>query len=269
MIIIETISFKNIEDYPSNYNTNNHYEKKPDNYDEYISLFDTKYWIDKIHSYQKITIQKKDISWLYECLEYGNLYRKFLSNYLEELDDLIYQYPQLKKDNYFVRTDKTSLKSGIYGIGPYTNLKDIIISMTTTRFGHHAFNKTDSEINLYLLKYKKIDMDKEFRVFVVDNKISLISQQNIYKKNNYLPTINIEDFINHLDDYFNQSIKNKLLDYKNYIMDIVYLEDTHEFYFIEINPFGKEYTSGSGCFHWINDNDIIYDTNNITFRYVN
>lgn len=268
MIIIETIDLQNILDNPTSYNTNNHYEKIPDNYDEYISLFDTKYWIDKFHSYNKITIHKKDIGWLYECLEYGNLFRKFPSNYVEELDDLIMQYPEIEKQDYFIRTDRTSLKNGIHGIGPYTNLKDIIVSMTTTRFGHHAFNKTDNEINLYLLPFQKIDIDKEFRVFVVDNKISCISQQNIYKKNLYLPTINIEKFVNTLNSYFNEHIKTKLLHYQNYILDIVYLEEISNFYFIEINPFGKEYSSGSAGFHWINDHNTIYDTENITLRYV-
>lgn len=42
----------------------------------------------------------------------------------------------------------------------------------------------------------------------------------------------------------------------------------NSFYFIEINPFGKNYSSGSACFHWINDNNIILDNSKINFRFV-
>lgn len=270
MFKIIQISLEDITNNPINYNTTNHWEDKdkiPNNYDNYINLFDTKNWIDDFHKYTKITILKKDIIWLYECLEYGNLYRKFPSLYYEELDDLIKQYP-IQKKNYFVRTDKTSLKSGIYGIGPYDNLKDIIISMTTTRFGHHSFNKNDEVINLYLMDFINMDIDKEFRVFVVNNKISCISQQNIYRKNLFLENIDIQEFIHKMLDFFDLNIKKKLLNYSNYIMDIVYLDNVQTFHFIEINPFGKEYTSGSACFHWINDEKTIYDTSFIEFRYV-
>jgi hypothetical protein len=189
---------------------------------------------------------------------------------MEELDELVNKYEtkyNININNNFVRTDKTSLKNGCYGINPYNNLRDIFLSMLTTKFGHHAFNYNDEEINIYLLEWIKIDMDKEFRVFVVDNKISCISQQNIYKKSEYLinhPNLNL--LIENLNQYFENNIKNKLIDFQNYIMDIAIYNN--DFYFIEINPFGQNYTSGSACFHWINDNDIIYNNSIIEFRYV-
>jgi len=37
----------------------------------------------------------------------------------------------------------------------------------------------------------------------------------------------------------------------NYSIDLALLEPDNKPYFIEINPFGKEYTSGSSLFHWI------------------
>lgn len=38
--------------------------------------------------------------------------------------------------------------------------------------------------------------------------------------------------------------------------------------FIEINSFGKEYTSGSSLFHWLIDENKLYsDSEEIYFRY--
>ena len=197
---------------------------------------------------------------------------KFPNIYNEELNDLCERLAKIKDNKlYFVRTDKTSLKNGCFGIGPYNNMKQIIMSICSTKFGHHAFDENSKTLNLYLIEYVKINMDKEFRVFVVNNTITCISQQNIYKKNIYFENkdkdeINI--FIKKLIEYFNNYIKDKLLDFENYIMDICYLDDINDFYFIEINPFGSLYSSGSACFHWINDNDTIMDTSCVEFRYV-
>ena len=247
------------------FNNNNNYDKIPNDYEEYVKIFGTKFWIDRMHDYKKITIQKKDVSWLYEILKLTNITGKFTDIYDDEIDYLVKELGEID-GSYFVRTDRTSLKNGIFGVGPYTKTKDIIISMCTTQFNHHAFTRDDEEINLYLMEFKKINMDLEFRVFVVNNEISCVSQQNIYVKNKYISDKNDIKLVEKLENDFEKNIKDKLSDYKNYIMDIVLIDDT--FNFIEINPFGKEYTSGSACFDWISDNDIIYDTSIINFRYV-
>lgn len=271
MIQIKQIKLRDIIENPDNYNTSNH--NVVDDYLDYIKQFDTKYWIDKFHKYEKITISNQtDIKLLWEMLKLSNINKKFPMLYEEDLDDLTYKYQKMylntNLDNKFVRTEKTSLKTGCYGIGPYNSLKDILKSTATTKFGHHAFNQDDKEINIYLMKYEKIDISKEFRVFVVDNKISCISQQNIYEKSYYLISHpNLTELVEKLNLYFENNVKDKLAEYKNYIMDIA-LNERNEFYFIEINPFGKNYTSGSACFHWINDHQTIMDNSFIEFRYV-
>ena len=53
----------------------------------------------------------------------------------------------------------------------------------------------------------------------------------------------------------------------SYVMDLALVGDTP--YFIEPNPFGKDYASGSALFHWIIDHDVLHDANAIEFRYVN
>lgn len=271
MIQVKQIKLRDIMENPANYNTSNH--NTVDDYNEYICQFDTKNWIDKFHKYDKITIHKEiDIKLLWDMLKLSNIIKKFPMLYDEDLNFVTDKYQKLylntNLDNRFVRTDKTSLKTGCYGIGPYTCLKDILKSIVTTKFGHHAFNRDDKQLNIYLMDFEKIDIHKEFRVFVVDNKISCISQQNIYEKSNYLISHpNLLELVDKLNLYFETNVKEKLIEYKNYIMDIA-LNERDEFYFIEINPFGKNYTSGSACFHWIKDHETIMDNSFIEFRYV-
>ena len=52
-------------------------------------------------------------------------------------------------------------------------------------------------------------------------------------------------------------------------MDIAILEGDIP-YFIEINCFGKEYAAGSSLFHWLIDEEKLYNTKNenkVYFRY--
>lgn len=270
MIIIKKINLNDIIENPKNYNNNNNYIKQPLNYKKYIDSFHTEKWINKFHNYKKIIIDKNDKNLLYEIFTLlqltGN--NRIPDIYNDDINNIINKY-KISGKNYFIRTNKTSLKTGIHGIGPYNNMKEIIESIVTCRYGHHSFDKSDDNIIIYLMNYLNMDIDKEFRVFIVNNKISCISQQNIYKENNFLKKLNdkeIENIIINMKIYFDKNIKNKLLKYENYIMDIVLLEN--DFHFIEINPFGKEYTSGSACFNWIIDEDIIYNTDIIEFRYV-
>lgn len=269
MIKINKILLTDILKNPKNYNSNNH-GNKVDNYYEYINKFDTNNWIDKFHKYEKIVI--KEVKILSDILKLYNINNKFPKLYSEDLDDIVKKYSEkyknIKINNKFVRTNKTSLKTGCYGIGPYNSLNDILLSTVTTRYGHHALNGNEKELNIYLMNFIKIDINKEFRVFVVNNKISCISQQNIYQKSDFLLNhSNLNKLILDLNLYFEKNIKLKLIEYENYVMDIA-LNELNEFFFIEINPFGKEYTSGSACFHWINDDKTINDNSFIEFRYV-
>jgi hypothetical protein len=52
-------------------------------------------------------------------------------------------------------------------------------------------------------------------------------------------------------------------------MDFVLIGEDNQPYFIEVNPFGSEYSSGSALFHWIQDHEILYENGeNVTVRYV-
>ena len=49
-------------------------------------------------------------------------------------------------------------------------------------------------------------------------------------------------------------------------IDLSFIDN--EPYFIEVNPFGSNYSAGSSLFHWILDEKLLYNTDNIIyFRY--
>lgn len=275
-IIITPVELYKINKNPFDYNTCNNYDKIPEDYYNYCAKFYSKNWIDKFHSYERIVIEKQDLLFLWDAFQIGSLNHRVPTIYIEELNELAtkysLKYPEIfDNKSYFVRSDKTSLKTGIYGNAKYDSFLKIFYSMVTCRYGHHSFDKNDDIINIYLLEYKNVDINKEFRVFVKNNRITAISQQNIYTKSLFIisksekeQTIFIQDLLN----YFELNIKNKLIEFNDYVMDIAFL-DNNEFYFIEINPFGKSYSSGSACFNWINDDKVINNNDNyLEFRYV-
>ena len=282
MIKIKEIS---INDIISNdkikYNTSNLWINniKPNDYDEIISNVQTNKWIHNFRNYKKIIIDnKKDLYWMKKAFEIGSKTKRFPNMYDDELEDIINRYKFtdiFDGTKYFVRSEDVSLKEGINGIGPYTNFKSIIESMVTCRYGHSPINNNSSIIILYLCPFlENIDKMKEFRIFVCKNKITAISQQAIYNSNYILNKLNDHDknnlinkWINIIIEYFENEIKKKIIHIDSYVVDFAILNDDKP-YFIEINSFGKEYTSGSALFNWIEDYDILYGlTDYIEFRY--
>lgn len=175
-IDITHVYLADIDKNPNNYNTCNNYHEIPDDYHNYCSKFYSKYWIEQFHAYKKIVIEKQDIKLLWDAFVIGSLNKRVPTIYLDELNELAYKYTQkypklFDNHGYFVRTDKTSLKTGMYGNCKYDSLLKIFYSMVTCRYGHHSFDKNDDLINIYLLEYKNVDTNKEFRVFVKNNKI--------------------------------------------------------------------------------------------------
>ena len=72
-------------------------------------------------------------------------------------------------------------------------------------------------------------------------------------------------------DYFNEVITKKITHVENYVMDLAIIGEMQEevVYFIEINSFGADYSSGSALFHWKHDEAILLNDrdNNVVFRY--
>jgi len=276
---IEPITLESVETLgKKRYNSSNHWDNgKPDDYDVILNNTFTKNWIDEFHQHYRIlNIDPKDTSWLREASKIGKITGNFPSSFREDLDDLLTKYKNFNffGEKYFIRSETTSLKYGIHGVGPYTSIKQIIESLVSSTDSHSPIPKSDDSkhIKLYFLPWIEMDEAYEFRIFVHNKRITAISQQNLYKKNKFFDSLLpdertnvITGLIDKIVHYFNDVITKKIC-LPNYSYDFVFVNDNP--YFIEINGFGKEYAAGSALFHWIIDEQILYGTtNDIYFRY--
>jgi hypothetical protein len=247
----------------------------PEDYCEVLAKSRTHHWIDKFRKTIKITLDTTDVKWMLKAQKIGMITGNFSDLFDDELNHMLtkYAYLNLFDHNmpYFVRTDETSLKYGMHGVGPYYDFKSIIESSVSSIHGHSPLS---DDTTYYLSEWININQDKEFRVFVYKNKITAISQQSITKSNLLLLNLNDNDrnllinkWINIICLYFQDIIMQRIDHVNSYAIDFAILEND-EPYFIELSSFGKEYAAGSALYHWIIDEDILYGkTNEIYFRY--
>lgn len=283
MIHIEKIDLLDVKSNDKiKYNTNNHWENdiKPINYTEINELTETKNWINSFRkNYFVVNFDFSDLFML-KIMHNVCLIKNSISDlYRDEIDFLVKKYSYV--DDYlkytkgcFVRCENVSLKYGKHGCIPYSSFTQILESILTSPVGHSPLYESIKELRLYLIPWVTINKFKEFRVFVYKKKITAISQQHLYESN--LLLLNLEEndlkilinsWIDIITSYFDSNIKNKISFLSNYSYDFAILEDNKP-YFIEINPFGKEYSSGSSLFGWIIDERKLYNTDdNIYFRY--
>lgn len=250
--------------------------KIPDDYHDFCNKFNTNNWIDIFYNnFYKITINLED--WIKKARNNYLIQKKLGNIFNDDIDSLVKKIENKHSEifngsNYHVRTDYHSLKGNPLGIRKYNNFRDIIIDSIKCSKSKYVFKNSDKIINFYLIEWKIIDPIKEFRFFVFNSKLTAVSQGNIYQKNNWID--NKINFLNKLNNYYNYYLLPKLkIFFKNKnisecVIDVYY--DNKNFHFIEINPFGKEYSSGSCLFDWIKDENILYGkTNKIVFRITN
>lgn len=305
--IIEKIEIDDVFKYDKlKYNTNNHWEnnKKPPDYNHVLEQAYLNKWIDKFRQYKLIVINHPHhVAWLKEVSQLCSITRRFSTLYEDDLDDMLKLYKHcdhlFNGNKYFVRCENVSLKYSEFGNIPFTNLKDILKSCVTCQDTHTPITTELVELRIYLFEWININPNLEFRVFVNNNKITAISQQNLYDRNQILHEISKQyqhidghtgcftrnqllmytECVEHktnlitiwcdcITSFFENEIKQKITHITNYTIDIALLQNL-EPYLIEINSFGKEYSSGSSLFHWLIDELKLYDHNNknIYFRY--
>jgi len=169
---------------------------------------------------------------------------------------------------YFIKLSGTSGKNE-KSINMFDNADEILKHLVSVKlFVDQEYKRTDKETYLILVKWDdKIDLRYEFRIFVVNNKITGISQQS-KKLFNYsqeeLETIekalNNISFINELP--YDTCILDVYIDMENCICNL-----------IEINPFGAHCGAGASLFKWDDDYDLLNNNNLINnhiieFRYL-
>lgn len=281
-IIIEKIHVDDVNNDAASrekYNSSNHWDNgRPEDYSDVLSMSQTKHWIDLFHSsYYVINIDPIDVRWMKEAARVGIHTAQVSRLHKEDFAEAVEKYTDrlshiFDGTEYFVRSDTVSLKEGLNGAGPYTDVKSIIESLITCRSTHTPVRDDTESIKLYLLPWLKMDSDREFRVFVHQNRVTAISQQHLYTTNTILnnsPDSDkiIQEWVTTINDYFERTIKKRIKHLSSYVIDIAITDSGP--YFIEINSFGKGYASGSSLFHWLIDEDKLYgaDPNKIHFRY--
>lgn len=253
------------------YNTNNHYTVQPSDYTEKVALGNTKNWVDKFHTgYIIITLDAADLAWMKPAFQLCSQTRRFSRLYDTELEMTCEKY-KFPEGRWFVRSERVSLKSGCHGCGPYTSIQMVIRSMVTCIRGHQCFWDSDTECKLYLLEWiDTLDPQKEFRIFVYNNKITAFSIQSIYSVNEWLNGLTdteILQVLSRIQEFFKGHVKEKMLYMSSYTMDLAVLPGG-KFYFIEPNSFGKEYSAGSALYHWIHDSEtLLSDDPTVQLRY--
>lgn len=254
------------------YNSNNHGSIRPEDYLNILSQSHTEKWIDLFKpEYKKITIDEPYYIHLLKLANnVGEITGKIPHIFMEDIQPLCNELKDnFDGTNYFVKVNNVSLKYGIHGIGPYNNIQKIIESSITCIKGHTPIYPDVTKIDIYLLPWVNIERVNEFRVFVCNNKITAISQQNLYYKlYDEFSISKIHEILQIIIDYFTKEIVTKINWISSYSYDFAIVDGNP--YFIEMNCFGKEYAAGSALFHWLLDEDVLYGKsgeNVIEFRY--
>ena len=224
-----------------------------------------------------------DLSWMKKAFEIGKISGRFPRMFEDEMEITCNKYrkhleewtkKELQKDiafpGWFVRSDKVSLKYGEFGAGPYKTIEEIVQAIVSTISGHECYNIEDTSCTIYLMNWLNLDPMKEFRIFIYQNQITCISDQNIYRINHKLADMHkkgeITNIVHKISQYFEEHVKDKMSYIGSYVMDLGFVNGEMP-YFIEPNSFGAQYSSGSALFQWLNDHETIHDPSFIEFRY--
>ena len=97
--------------------------------------------------------------------------------------------------------------------------------MVTTSHGHECFEKDDDSCPVYLMKWiEDLNEEQEFRIFIYQNKITAISQQNIFCINEWIQSLvannQMEKLVQKIVNYFEQEVREKMSTVGSYVMDL-------------------------------------------------
>ncbi len=275
-LVIEGIHYDHVRQYNKRlYNSNNHWplEQKPVNYDVTIARCNLTEWVTEFRQLGTYTILDIPIqSWILESNKLGQQTGQISLLYYEDLQDYCARYEQdpmysimftseaLAKvgGGYFVRSNSVSLKNGIHGVGPYTNLRKIIESLITCNAGHNPMSDYQPEtrtLRLYLFPW--LDIQDEYRVFVHNRRVTAISQQDLGTPHpvmaqsdepaEYACSVSkkiLAEFARSVGPWLERTGRDSVT------IDMALLGPMLEPYVVEFNPFGPEQAAGSSLFHW-------------------
>lgn len=247
----------------SRYNDSNHWEgAPPHDYRDVGRVCDTRHWASRA-LHVAVSVPRSELAWLRDAARAGCITKAFPRTHAEELDEACARHAHLEADlrarlgtgRWFVRSEGASLKYGVHGAGPYTSLRQVFESVVTCPHGHTPLQ--DDCPTLYFFPWNDdICLEREFRVFVHQRRVTAISVQNVYAPSRFVAAHLAAGTLQRaVLDPVVQCAQRAAADMAgaNWVMDIAV--GVHGVYFIEPNPFGALYSSGSAAFHWLHDAD--------------
>jgi len=160
----------------------------------------------------------------------------------------------------FVRLYSLSPKDSIYFPSMIISNADDVIQLLRSSERTIDYLKNYSNQGIILRQYEKsLKSKNEFRLFIFDKKLRAISQYQYYIKIEKYSDSDLRQIIyDSICDYFNKVAN--LIDYSDYVLDIVFLNNFSTIKIIEINTFGPGLLSEGGLFDWKNDYDIMHNS---------
>lgn len=278
MLKIHLIPKSKIDAEPDAFNCSNlwkeHGTPKPADYEDVCRRFTTSKFMNADQRSTVVSVPVRIPSWMLKAAttialtgDAGCLKRL----YADELESTVAASPQVQAvldavrgdtRGCFVRSESVSCKEGVHGPGPYTTAAAVFESIITARTGHTPMiDVRNGTLDLFVFPWRELDARYEFRVFVWEGKAVAVSQQRWFepfagdcsvKKLQALmwrviacAEVNVADF----------SRRNGCP--PTAVADVAMSVSDDKPVFLELNPYGGDYSSGSALFHWALDAEIL------------
>lgn len=275
-VVIEGIHYDHVRQYNKRlYNSNNHWplEQRPADYDVVIAKCNMSEWLSEFRAPGTYRTMELPIqSWIREANRLGQQTGQISQLYYEDLNDYCAKYePRLEfaelftpealakvGGGYFVRSNSVSLKNGIHGPGPYTNLRKIVESLITCNAGHNPMSDSPpGTLTLQLTLFPWLDIQDEYRVFIHNRRVTAISQQDLGTPHPVMAqTDEPAEYASMVTTKILEECSRSVIPWlertgrDSVTLDFAFIGSTMEPFIVEFNPFGPEHAAGSSLFHW-------------------
>jgi len=180
--------------------------------------------------------------------------------FVTQIDNLL----EGKQQRYFARLSSTSGKA-YCPIKPYTSSKQIVSLLQSCKlYADKEYKRKDKPTYLILMPWNDvIDARNEFRLFVVNRRVTAASPQRWGEVHNYS-----EEELDSFQEILSNPEFVQHVPYATFIAD-VYISSHQQCHLIELNAFGPHSGVSSSLFHWIEDYDLLHgNTQHGEFRYL-
>lgn len=192
-----------------------------------------------------------------------NICDEELYNFKKQIKKCIINENEHQTLEYFVRLSSTSGKN-IKAIEPFRNENEIISHLTSNKLFATQEYSRDKDTYLIMIPWNELIIPKyEFRIFVVNNKLTGASPQKFWELYQYSQ----EEL-----EIFEVALSNiqfiGYVQYHTFVADVYIDMETKTCNLIELNAFGAHCGAGSSLFNWITDYDVLHGISQPELRYL-